>query len=307
MNTDHNINCPACQHSFPIKAAFAGQLRGSIEAELRSVYDARLIKERANLTRALTLSAQAEAARIHGAKLAELEASASERESALKRLQTQLEITRREASQRAREEFNAERKGLEEELGRERATLADLRRNELELRREKARLESLRQGLEVQNARTLDAERVRLRDELTRTLDTERVRVREELALAHSQAQDLRDAEHAQQSATLRRQVEELRRKLESGGEQRRGEVCEVRLEEFLRATFPADTIEAVARGVNGADVCQHVCAPGCPPCGTIIFENKHTATWNPRWIAKLKGDQREERFYRCYRDSNFT
>ena len=244
----------------------------------------------------MTQAAQAEASRLNAGRLAELESAATEREASLKRLQIQLETTRREASQRARDEFAGERKGLEEELGRQRAALADLRRNELELRREKTRLEVARQELEVQNARTLDADRVRMRDELTRTLDAERIRVREELASAHSQAQSLRDAEHNQQTATLRQQVEELRRKLEAGGEQRRGEVCEVRLEEFLRATFPSDTIEAVAPGANGADVCQHVCAPGASPCGTIIFESKHTANWQPRWIAKLKEDMRMER-----------
>ena len=201
--------------------------------------------------------------------------------------------TRREAGQRAREEFSAERKDLEEELARQRAALDDLRRNELELRREKARLEALRQELEVQNARTLDAERVRLRDELCRTLEAERTRVRQELASVHSEAQHLRDAEHAEQTASLRRQVEELRRRLEAGGEQRRGELCEVRLEEFLRTNFPADTIEPVPRGYHGADVCQHVCVPGRPACGTIVYENKHTANWSPRWLAKLKEDQR--------------
>ena len=121
-----------------------------------------------------------------------------------------MEITRRLAGQRAREEFVAEHKGLEEELGRQRAALAELRENELALRQEKTRLEAARQELEVQTARALDAERVRLRDELTRTLDAERVRVRQELASAHSETQKLREAEYAQQTDGLRRQVEEL-------------------------------------------------------------------------------------------------
>ncbi len=119
--------------------------------------------------------------------------------------------------------------------------------------------------------------------------------MREELASAHAQAQGLREAEHAQQTDGLRRQVEELRRKLEAGSEQRRGEVCEVRLEEVLRAAFPADTIEPVARGASGADVRQRVCVPGSAVCGTILYENKHTAAWNPRWLAKVKDDQRTE------------
>ena len=296
MKTENTIHCPKCQHAIPVGVALTSQLRGEIDAELRAAYDARLTKERETLTRELTRAAQAEAARLHAAKLAEMETTAAEREAVLKRIQTQLETTRREAGQRAREEFVAERKGLEEELARQRAALADLRKNELALRQEKTRLEAARQELEVQNARSLDAERVRLRDELARTLDAERVRVRQELASAHTEAQRLKEAEHAQQTDGLRRQVEDLRRKLEAGGEQRRGEVCEVRLEEVLRAAFPADAIEAVARGVNGADVRQRVCPPGQQPCGTILYENKHTAAWNPRWAAKLRDDQRAER-----------
>ena len=295
MKTENTIECPSCRHSFPIEVALTTQLRGEIDAQLRAGYDARLAKERDSLTRELTRTAHAEAARVNAVKLAELETAATEREAALKRVQTQLETTRREASQRAREEFVAERKGLEEEVARQRAALTDLRQNELVLRQEKTRLEAVRQELEVQTARTLDAERVRLRDELTRNLDAERIRVREQLASAHTEVQKLREAEHAQQTDSLRRQVDELRRKLESGGEQRRGEVCEVRLEEVLRAAFPTDAIEAVARGVNGADVRQRVCRPGAKPCGTILYENKHTATWNPCWPAKLRDDQRAE------------
>ncbi len=296
MKTENTIQCPACEHTFPIAAALSNQLHGKIEAALRADYDARLSKERESLVRELTRTAQAEAARVNAAKLAELETAAAEREAALKRTQTQLETTRREASQHARDEFVAERKGLEEELGRQRAALTDLRKNELALRQEKTRLEAARQELEVQTARTLDAERVRLRDELTRTLDAERVRVRQELASVHTEAERLRETEHAQQSDALRRQVEDLRRKLDAGGEQRRGEACEVRLEEVLRATFPADTIEAIAPGVNGADVRQRVYAPGAKPCGTILYESKHTAAWSPRWMDKLRDDQRNER-----------
>ena len=173
--------------------------------------------------------------------------------------------------------------------------MADLRQHEVALRHEKLRLEEARQELEVENVRKLDAERVRLREELGRTLDGERIRLREELASAHSEAQRLRDAEHAQQSDAMRRQVEDLRRRLDAGGEQRRGEAGEVRLEEVLRATCPGDTIEAVARGVNGADVRQRVCPPGQRPCGTILYEHKLTAHWTPKWTAKLRDDQRAE------------
>ena len=295
MKSQNTIHCPACQHAFALEAAFAGRLRGEIDAELRTSYDARWAKERESLVVELTHLAQAEATRLQAVKFAELETAAAEQEADFERMQAQLESAQG-AEQRARNEFLVERRGLEEELARQAAALVDLRKHEVELRREQVRLEAVEQELEVQNARTLDAERVRLRDEFSRILETERVRVRQELASVHDEAQRLREAEHAEQSGALRRQVEDLRRRLDAGGEQRRGDACEVCLEEVLRVAFPSDTIEPVARGVNGADVRQRVCAPGQRPCGTILYESKHTAHWNPQWTAKLRDDQRAER-----------
>ena len=184
---------------------------------------------------------------------------------------------------------------MEEEITRQRTALSDLRKHEIELRQEKARLEAAKQELEVQAARALEADRVRLRDEFTRMADAERVRVRQESESVHTEAQRLREVEHAQQTDALRRTVEDLRRRLDAGGEQRRGEAGELRLEAVLRESFPADTIEAIQRGVNGADVRQCVCSPAAKPCGTILYESKLTTTWNPQWPGKLRDDLRRE------------
>ena len=295
MKAENTIQCPKCEHTFPFSDAFTGPLYAKIDTELRASYDARLTKERNSLVRELTRAAQAEASLANAAKLAEYETAAAEREAALKRAQAQLEITRREAGQRARDESVAERKALEEEISRQRTALSDLRKHEIELRQEKARLEAAKQELEVQAARALEADRVRLRDEFTRMAEAERIRVRQESESVHTEAQRLRDVEHAQQTDALRRTVEDLRRRLDAGGEQRRGEAGELRLEAVLRESFPADTIEAIQRGVNGADVRQRVCSPAAKPCGTILYESKLTATWNAQWPGKLRDDLRRE------------
>lgn len=297
--TSTAINCPHCHREFPLQAALAHQLHAEIDAELRGGYETRFAKERESLRRELTRTAKAEADRLHAARLAELETAAVEHEAALKRAEAQLETTRREAGKRAHDEFQAERAALEAEMNRVceashkarvdyqtdiaslEESLSDARANELHLRREKVELEGTRQRLEVEAARTLDLERTRMR---------------QELASAHSEAEKLREAEHARQVEGLREQVERLRRKLEVGGELERGEAGEICLEEVLRAAFPMDTIEPVARGVRGADVRQRICAPGQPPCGTILYESKHTANWSPAWLAKLRDDQQAER-----------
>lgn len=90
----------------------------------------------------------------------------------------------------------------------------------------------------------------------------------------------------------MKKQVDELMRKLEQGSQQTQGEVLELELEKVLRMTFPTDEITPAPKGIRGADVLHRVCAPGQPVCGTILWETKRTKSWNPGWIAKLQEDR---------------
>jgi len=86
--------------------------------------------------------------------------------------------------------------------------------------------------------------------------------------------------------------VADLKRKLEQGSQQLQGEALELSLEAELRAAFPLDEIVPVPKGMNGADLLQHVRLPSGHCCGTIIWEAKQTKAWQPLWIQKLKDDQ---------------
>lgn len=292
---DQTIECPRCQHAFALEAAFASLLRAKIEAELRTGYDARFIQERKALVGELTRLAKAEAERVNADRVGKLEAIAAERETALKRALAKLEAAGEEAAIQVRSELSVQFLAMNGEIKRQQDTILSLRQQEVKMQAEKARLEEHQHEIETQNARALNTERARLREDHACRLEMERSRVRQELASVHAEAEQMREAQHTHQLETLRRQLDELRRKLESGGEQRRGEAYEVRLEEVLRASFPSDTIEAVPRGVNGADVRQRVCPPGAKPCAIILYETKHTANWNPQWTTKLRDDQRSE------------
>ena len=76
---------------------------------------------------------------------------------------------------------------------------------------------------------------------------------------------------------------------------QLQGEVLELALEELLRATFPFDTIEEVAKGIKGADCVQHVKNNVGDVCGKIIYESKRTKAFTNEWIEKLKKDMRAQ------------
>jgi hypothetical protein len=91
----------------------------------------------------------------------------------------------------------------------------------------------------------------------------------------------------------LKHQTKKLSQKIEQSSQQTQNEIIELKLKKILRANFPYDQIEPVAKGVRGADVVQFVHNQSGRLCGTIIWESKQTKAWSPGWIQKLKDDQR--------------
>ena len=104
----------------------------------------------------------------------------------------------------------------------------------------------------------------------------------------------LKDAEKDKQLTDMRNKIDELQRKAEQSSQQSQGEVLELELEDVLKAEFPLDDIEPVAKGVRGADVLQIVKNQSGKICGKILWETKRTKNWSDSWIQKLKDDQRE-------------
>jgi hypothetical protein len=133
--------------------------------------------------------------------------------------------------------------------------------------------------LDLEAARKIDAERQKIQNEASR-----RAEERYQLKLAEKEKQ-IQDAKKAN---------DELKRKLEQGSQQAQGEVLEILLEELLRGAFPLDKIEAVPKGMNGADIVQKVFTRSGQYCGTIVWESKRTKSWSDGWLPKLKDDQRQ-------------
>ena len=116
---------------------------------------------------------------------------------------------------------------------------------------------------------------------------------------ARQEAEDtlkLKVTEKEEQIAAMQRQIEELRRRAEQGSQQLQGEALELELEQALRAKFPMDMIEAVAKGDSGADVLHRIVGPIGQSCGAILWESKRTKNWSDGWLAKLRADQRNAR-----------
>jgi hypothetical protein len=150
--------------------------------------------------------------------------------------------------------------------------------NELELRRERAKLEEARQALELETQRKLDEQKREI-EERVRAGEAERSR--------------LKEAELQKTIDDMRAKLEEAQRKSEQGSQQLQGEVLELILEEQLGAEFPLDLIEEVKKGVRGGDAIHRVMTRSGQTAGVILWEAKRTAKWGNPWPAKLKEDMR--------------
>jgi hypothetical protein len=159
--------------------------------------------------------------------------------------------------------------------------LAEAQAQEIKLRGRQRELEDKERALELELGRRLDEARLKLHEQFAREFE-DRTR--------------LKESEHHEQIAMLRRQIDELKRKAEQGSQQVQGEVLEIEMEELLRAEFPFDAVEPVAKGTRGGDILQTVKTQSGRECGRILWEFKRTKQFSESWIDKLRDDQREAR-----------
>ncbi len=179
---------------------------------------------------------------------------------------------------KASEELSGELNLLKEELKDKNTKLGEAQKAELELRKERAKLESDKQAFEI---------------EVQRKLDGERNKIKSDAVDEYEKLHHFKDAEKDTKISSLSKTIEELNRKLLQGSQQTQGEVLELELEALLKTNFVYDEISPVAKGVSGADVIQKVKDNFGRDCGIIVWESKHTKNWSDGWIPKLKDDQR--------------
>ena len=186
-----------------------------------------------------------------------------------------------DAVKKARADLAVEIQDRDERVTELESKLKESRTLELSLRKRERELESKTEELKLQVARELDSERDKIRTEARAQFEEQH---------------QLKDAEKEKQIADLRKQIDDLKRKAEQGSQQMQGEVQELALEDLLGTSFPADTIEPVAKGVHGGDAVQRVIDPTGLNCGGILWESKRTKNWSNGWLAKARDDQRSAR-----------
>lgn len=196
------------------------------------------------------------------------------------KFQQQKEAIESEAKKKALEESAVKMKALEEEAKIKTQQLQDLQKKELDLMRDKNALEEKQKNLEV---------------EIEKKFLEKRKEIEENTIKREQELFDLRMKEKDIQLESMKKTIDDLKRKSEQGSMQAQGEAQELLLEKILKENFPFDIIEEVGKGVEGADCIQTIRNSSGAVCGKIIYESKQTKGWSNSWIDKLKNDKRNK------------
>jgi hypothetical protein len=183
-----------------------------------------------------------------------------------------------EATKKASEGLSVQLKMLQEDAKTKNQQLQDLQKKELELLRDKSVLEEKQKNIEM---------------ELEKRFLEKRKEIEDNTIKKEQELFDLKMKEKETQMDSMRKTIEDLKRKSEQGSMQLQGEAQELLLEEILKENFPFDLIEEVGKGVEGADCIQVIRNSSGKECGRIIYESKRTKAWSNSWVDKLKADKR--------------
>ena len=294
-NNRQTIECPNCSTEIEISEVLSSQL----EKDLRKSLE----RETAEQMKTAVKKAQQEAHKKSALDLKDLENQLAEREK------ESLDLRKKTR------ELHAKQEGIEDEIAarvkqgqavlqeklsadikasltkENEATLLDLKTQVEEKNKAIQQSRDLELNLRKQ-ARDLEEKQKEVEITLQRRLDEGRKEIADNLAEKYNAESNLKLKEKEKQIESLRKSLEDAKRKSEQGSQETQGEALELDLEHKLKHQFPQDEISPVSKGVRGADIIHSVTNNQMEFCGKILWEAKNTKSWSQAWIQKLKDDQ---------------
>lgn len=266
---ENRINCPNCKAEISVNEVLQTQLSEQIRVEIESELRGReneLLQTKNQLEQQQSRLKKQEESIAAQIKLG---------------VESQRAAVIAEAKRLAEEAIGVELKDRASQVEELAAKLQKANANELELRKQERHLKAKTEELELAVARQLDHEREKIREAAKKQATEEH---------------QLKEAESKKVISDMSRQIDDLKRKAEQGSVQVQGEVQELALETMIQSAFPADTIDPVGKGVNGADCKQTVRSSTGVCCGNILWESKRTKSFSKAWLSKLRDDRRSAR-----------
>jgi hypothetical protein len=285
--SDVKIECPHCHKFFKLNETLAAPLVEETRRKFQREFEE---KEEEFEERRIAFDVEQKATeKSRKAIEREREALAKQQEhmdeQVAERVEEQRAAIAKEEAKKAKLKFDEklaerdeEKAELEEQIKEKETKLAEARKQEAEFRRKERELDD-----------KLKAADIEVEKRLTEALGPER----EKAKRAADDEYHLKLEEEREKNRVLLQQLEEAKRRAEQGSQQLQGEVQELDLEKRLQEFFRRDTFEEVAKGQRGADILHRIMGDAGQHCGAILWESKNTLNWEPKWLDKLKQDQR--------------
>lgn len=271
MENENIIHCPECNAEINVSDALYHQL----EDQIKKDYDKKSAKKEKEFQKQLQdIEAEKEEVKKQREKLNDLVA---------KEVQTKLKVEKTSLEKSMRKQFQEE---TYEQIGELQKELQEKSSQVKELNKTKAEVEKLkREKDEMREQIALEKEQ-----EFSAKIKDEKQKIRKQVD--DENAMKIKELE--KQLADQKELAEEMKRKAEQGSMQLQGEVQELAIEEWLKSSFPFDTIIEIKKGARGAD-CRHIVNSRAKEnCGSIYYESKRTKDFGKGWIEKFKNDIRE-------------
>lgn len=251
------IKCPECGAEFELTAALAAPLLEQAESS---------------------------AAR----KIADANKRAAAAETAQKQAELNIEARISESVAKQRKDWEKEMRSQAEADAKVKLDSLQERNQDLQSKLAASKAAEL-DALKLKQAAEEVAENAEL--EIAKRVDEERKKIKASADESAQEAQRLKLLEKDKVIADMREKLAEAERKATQGSQQLQGEVLELDLFERLKAAFPSDEFEEVAKGQRGGDIIHRVNARIGSTAGIILWESKRTKSWGSDWCAKAKKD----------------
>tara|TARA_B100000959_G_scaffold54121_2_gene56424 strand:- start:1197 stop:2324 length:1128 start_codon:yes stop_codon:yes gene_type:complete len=199
-----------------------------------------------------------------------------------KKLQAEEQKKSKERQKELEDKFNQK---LEKQHEAHEKELAKIKTDAQKKLREEAKKQAAEEVKKIRKESEENAKQIKL--------DAEKKAQKENNALK----EELQKSEKAHQIdlQRMRKKAEDAARIASQSPVERKGEVQEELIEEFLKKEFPYDKYEPVKKGKRGADVIQFVQDKKNKIVGKILHESKDVLNFDEKWVGKLLDDMSRE------------
>jgi len=255
MKTMKNqITCPKCANQIDVEQVLAEQIAQTLRADMlkeKEAYEKAYQKKNADI-----LNKEKELNQLKEQMDKVVDEKVNQQKAAIvKTLRTKIEG-----------DFQQELSHYKDEYNKQRQKIQELSAKELELQKMKDNLEDEKQQMALTIQKQVSAQREKL-------IQDAKQQMQDQLMLQMKDKDILIE--------DMKKQMSEMKRKMEQGSMQAQGETLEILLEELIAKTFPFDSIEEVSKGTNGADVIHTVYNDYRQICGKLVYEAKRTKSFS--------------------------